>query len=108
MEDSIEAIRKAALASRSASSADGDCPPLEQRLGLSLDVSLSAEDLELLKAELQGCPPCLEFVESLKATVSLCRDFGVDQAPAPLAEDTRSRMVAAYQNMLARRGANPA
>lgn len=82
---------------------DCGCPPVEARLGESLDIEITPAELEELKAELQGCPPCLEFVESLKTTVKLCRDFGIEQAPAPLDSDTRTEMVEAYERMLARR-----
>jgi hypothetical protein len=82
---------------------DCGCPPVEVRLGESLDIVITPAELEELKAELQGCPPCLEFVESLKTTVKLCRDFGIEQAPTPLASETRRQMVDAYDRMLARR-----
>lgn len=82
---------------------ENGCAPLEQRLAESLDLTLTAEDLDQLKAELQGCSPCLAFIESLNTTVRLCHEFGVEQAPAPLADETRSRMVAAYERVVARR-----
>lgn len=82
---------------------DCGCPPVEARLGESLDIEITPAELEELKVELQGCPPCLEFVESLKTTVKLCRDFGIDQAPTPLASETRSEMIEAYERMLSRR-----
>lgn len=72
-------------------------------MGESLDIEITPAELEELKVELQGCPPCLEFVESLKTTVKLCRDFGIDQAPTPLASETRSEMIEAYERMLSRR-----
>lgn len=84
---------------------DCGCPPVEVRLGESLDIEITPAELEELKAELKGCPPCLEFVESLKTTVKLCRDFGIEQAPTPLASETRSEMIEAYERMLARRKA---
>ncbi|MCC6262129.1 MAG: hypothetical protein IT169_01015 [Bryobacterales bacterium] len=105
-----EIIGKPAGAARSIADEEngrGGCAPLERRLGDTLDVTITAEDLEQLKAEMQGCPPCLEFIESLKTTVRLCHDFGVEEAPAPLTEETRSRMVAAYEKVLARRHKTP-
>lgn len=83
--------------------ADCGCPSLEARLGSSLEVTITPEELEELQAELQGCPPCLEFVESLKTTLKLCRDFGIQQDPTPLPADTRNKMAEAYERMLARR-----
>ena len=83
----------------------GDGEPLERRLSDSLDIEITLDELEELKQHLQGCPPCLEFVESLKTTVKLCHDFGVEQSPAPLSEDIRSEMVSAYAKMLEKRKA---
>lgn len=105
MEEAMDAIRSKAQALEGKRGGDG-CAPVEQRLAESLDIHVTAEDLELLKAEMQGCPPCLAFIESLKTTVKLCHDFGVEQAPTPLTEDTRLRMVAAYKNVIARRSRN--
>lgn len=105
MEQAIDATKVKAQALEGKSGADG-CAPVEQRLAESLDIDVTAEDLELLKAEMQGCPPCLEFIESLKTTVKLCHDFGVEQEPTPLTEDTRLRMVAAYESVIARRSKN--
>lgn len=103
MERDHSSIKK--IAALAKGMADCGCPPVEVRLGASLDIEITPAELEELKAELQGCPPCLEFVESLKTTVKLCRDFGIEQDPAPLALDTRDKMVAAYERMLARRAA---
>lgn len=103
MEEAIEGAGSTGRPLEGNGSASGGCTPLEERLAESLDVNITAEDLEQLKAEMQGCPPCLEFIESLKATVKLCHDFGVEQAPAPLTAETKSRMVAAYEKVLARR-----
>lgn len=106
MQETSEAFRSKARSANGEGGEEGGCTPLEQRLAESLDVDITADDLELLKAEMQGCPPCLEFIESLKTTVKLCHDFGVEQAPAPLTEDTRLRMVAAYESVIARRSKN--
>lgn len=85
---------------------EAECQPVEKRLSDSLDVEITQTDIEELKDHLQGCPPCLEFVESLKTTVRLCKKFGINQTPTPLSESTRSQMVEAYQRMLAKRGSN--
>lgn len=66
----------------------------------SLGLQLSAEELEEISTHLEGCPPCLEFVESLKATVKMCRELGADEKPAPLDASTRQKMLDAYEAML--------
>lgn len=99
----MEDRSKATITATQPKKLDAECQPVEKRLSDSLDVEITQEDIEELKDHLQGCPPCLEFVESLKSTVRLCKDFGIEQTPAPLAESTRSQMVEAYQRMLAKR-----
>lgn len=65
-----------------------------------LGFKLSPGEVEEISAHLQGCPPCLEFIESLKTTVKMCRELGVDETPAPLDAATRQKMLDAYQSML--------
>ncbi len=68
--------------------------------GDSLGFQLSSEELEEISVHLAGCPPCVEFVESLKTTVKMCRELGVEEKPAPINASTRQKMLDAYQAML--------
>jgi hypothetical protein len=69
------------------------------KAGDSLGFTLSAEELEEISTHLEGCPPCLEFIESLKTTVKMCRELGDGQKPAPLDASTRQKMLDAYEAM---------
>ncbi len=62
-----------------------------------LSFSLSSSELEEMRQQLQGCPPCLEFIQSLEATVSLCKNLGSAEKPAPLDPSTRQRLLSAYE-----------
>jgi|GEM_PF-5112453 len=61
------------------------------------EFTLSPEDIAEMAPLLEGCPPCLEFVESLRATVRLCKEIEAPETPTPLDEKTYDKMWAAYQ-----------
>ena len=46
-----------------------------------LDGEISPEDEEHLRAHLNGCPPCVEFVRTYRATSGLCRKALVKSMP---------------------------
>jgi anti-sigma factor RsiW len=71
-----------------------------------LDRELTAETCTELEAHLADCPPCIEFLNSLKKTVGLCKDCAPpDPPPPPLSPEARDKMLAAYRNYLASRRA---
>jgi len=51
---------------------------------------LSPEDEEHLRAHLNGCPPCVEFVRTYRATSGLCRKALVKSMPPEVAGRLRS------------------
>lgn len=65
----------------------------------SLGFELAPEEIDEIAEHLQGCPPCLEFIESLKATVQLCKELGSTEQPSPLDPETHQRMLEAYEAM---------
>jgi anti-sigma factor RsiW len=67
-------------------------------------------DFELLPAaygeverHLADCPACLEFVESLRNTIVLCRAYTPSVLPAPLSDRARRELKDAWRRMLAAR-----
>lgn len=64
-----------------------------------LGFRLAPEEIDEIAEHLQGCPPCLEFIESLKTTVQLCKDLGSTEQPSPLDPATHQRMLDAYEAM---------
>jgi RNA polymerase sigma-70 factor (ECF subfamily) len=68
-----------------------------------LDLELPADACAEVEAHLADCPPCVEFAESLRKTVELCRNYQPDELPAPLGEQARDELLEAYQKMLAGR-----
>jgi len=55
-----------------------------------LEGEMSPEDEEHLRAHLNGCPPCVEFVRSYRATSGLCRKALVKSIPPEVADRLRS------------------
>ena len=69
-----------------------------------LDLELPPEACRELEAHLAGCPPCIEFAESLRKSVALCREHRAGEVPGPISQEARERMQAAWQRALAARG----
>ncbi len=78
----------------------GNCGEIFAMLSAYLDLELPPETCREIEEHLAGCPPCIEFTESLRKTVDLCREYEPDEAPAPLTEDARRELLAAYRRML--------
>lgn len=66
-----------------------------------LDMSLPVESCADLEEHLKDCPPCIEFLNSLRQTVSLCKDCEPAERPAPLSDPSRDQLREAYQKALA-------
>ena len=53
-------------------------------LGDFLDGAMSPEDEAHLKEHLEGCPPCVDFLRTYRATPELCRRALASQMPAEM------------------------
>ena len=51
-----------------------------------LDGEISPEEEEHLQAHLEGCPPCLDFLKTYRATPKLCKQALGEKMPAALAD----------------------
>ena len=81
---------------------DRDCIQIFAMLSQYLDRELPAAcgDLE---EHLRDCPECIQFVESLKRSVELCRQYGASRRPEPVPPEKLAELRTAYDRMLARR-----
>jgi len=68
-----------------------------------LDMELPPAACQELETHLEGCPPCIEFVESLRKSIDLCRRYSPTELPKPLSEETRHKLQEAYEKMLSAR-----
>jgi len=78
-----------------------NCREVFALLSQYLDAELPAQSCEEIEAHLAGCPPCIEFLESLKHTIALCRGCPPGEPPGPLSPSARQELLKAYQKMLA-------
>ncbi len=82
---------------------DKTCKEVFALLSDYLNLELPADACEDMHAHIASCAPCIEFVESLRKTVDLCRRFQPQEVPAPLGEEAKAQLMQAYKNMLAAR-----
>jgi len=82
------------------------CKEVFELLSQYLDMELPPEACREIEGHLAGCPPCVEFAESLRRTVDLCHEYEPGVMPAPLSESARSELQRAWDRMLAARRAS--
>ncbi len=65
------------------SESNSPCREIFAALSAYLDGELRVRDCRELEQHLQGCPPCLAYLESLKTTVEACGEYQVADIPKP-------------------------
>jgi hypothetical protein len=80
-----------------------DCKEIFAKLSAFLDMELPPDACHEIERHMAGCPPCVEFVESLRKTVQLCHGYEPAEMPRPLGENARRELRDAWQRMLAAR-----
>jgi len=86
----------------------GDCREVFALLSEYLEAELPAATCQEIEAHLADCPPCIEFLHSLKRTVELCHGCEAGPQPPPLGPEAREQLASACRAMLARRGGSRA
>ena len=82
------------------------CRELFAMLSDYLNLDLPPEACREVESHLAGCPPCVEFAESLRKTVDLCRGYRPAEMPEPLGEAARKQLFDAWQKVLAVRNSD--
>jgi hypothetical protein len=80
-----------------------DCKDMFALLSEYLDQELAPQSCEEIERHLQGCPPCIEFVASLRRSVEICHDCGPVEKPAPLNDADKEKLRAAYRQAMERK-----
>jgi RNA polymerase sigma-70 factor, ECF subfamily len=80
------------------------CKEVFALLSQYLDLELPPEACRDMEAHLAGCPPCIEFAESLRKTVALCHRYQAHEMPGPISQEARQRLMEAWQRALKARG----
>jgi len=83
------------------------CVEVFAELSSYLDAELPPEACREIDAHLAGCGPCIEFVNSLRKTVEICRKYEPGELPEPLSRRAREQLLEAYRRMLAARNDTP-
>ena len=86
---------------------DSDCGHVFALLSQYLDRELPPTNCEQIEAHLHDCPECIQFVESLKRSVQLCRQFGTAQPAQPPDRQSLAALQRAFQNMIDKRRTDP-
>lgn len=81
-----------------------ECKDIFALLSQYLDRELPDEVCSQIDSHIAGCAPCIQFMESLKKTVELCRAFRPGEAPSALPDAAREELLERYRRMLAARG----
>ena len=79
---------------------DHDCQALFARLSEYLDQELPTATCEELERHVENCAPCVEFLNSLKRSVSLHRAYQPAADPLALSPDVKQSLREAYQRKL--------
>jgi RNA polymerase sigma-70 factor (ECF subfamily) len=64
---------------------DRRCREIFAALSQYLDGELRVKECSDLERHLQGCQPCLAYIENLKTTIGACHQFRTRKAPKPSA-----------------------
>jgi RNA polymerase sigma-70 factor, ECF subfamily len=80
-----------------------NCEEVFALLSDYLNLELPPEACGEIESHMAGCDPCVEFAESLRKTVDLCREYQPSEMPAPLTEQAKADLEAAWQRLLANR-----
>ena len=83
-----------------------NCKEVFALLSEYLDLELPPEACQEIDRHLTGCAPCVEFVESLRKTVALCRSYQPKVMPVPLTTQARGELERAWHKMLESRAAS--
>ena len=86
---------------------DESCKEVFALLSDYLNLELPSGACKEIENHLAGCPPCIEFAESLRKTVELCRRYRPSELPAPLGKQAREQLLETYGRMLAARKSIP-
>jgi len=82
---------------------ESDCGRVFALLSEYLDQGLAPDTCEELEHHLSGCPTCMEFVQGLKRSMHLCRQYGDHHPVPPARPEFMADLRRAYEKMLARR-----
>ncbi len=82
----------------------GSCKEVFALLSEYLDLELPPEACSQIQAHISNCAPCVEFSESLRKTVELCRQYKPAAMPEPLSTMAREELQSAWEKVRIQKG----
>lgn len=80
-----------------------ECKELFALLSRYIDADLPVETCAHIERHLQGCEPCVAFLNTLRRTAELCRQYQPGDLPRPLEDKVRHDLRAVYEAALTRK-----
>ncbi len=80
-----------------------ECKQLFAMLSRYIDADLPLETCADIERHLQGCEPCVAFLNTLRRTAELCQQYEPAELPRPLKDKVRNDLRAVYEAALARK-----
>jgi len=84
-----------------------ECESVFAALSEFLDGELPRADCEELERHIQGCEPCVDFVNSLRKSIRLGKQYRPEEPTPSIAPEVRRNLESAYRSMLARQSKKP-
>lgn len=85
---------------------DEHCKQMFARLSEYLDMELPPAICKEIDSHFESCPPCIEFLDTFRKSIELCREYSPSERPAPLTDAARDELRAGYRKMLDAQQAN--
>lgn len=85
---------------------DPACLEVFARLSDYIDGELPPDACRQIEEHIADCPPCVDFLRSLRGSVRAAHQFQGGEEPQPIPAELESRLKAAWQAALARRSAS--
>ena len=79
---------------------DAHCKEIASLLSEYIDEELPPELCAEIDAHISDCPPCVQFVESLRKSIALCHEYRSSDQPGPLPRQAHDELRRAYLRML--------
>lgn len=79
------------------------CAEIFSLLSEYLNLELPPDACRAIESHLADCPPCIDFVESLRTTIDLCKQYQPGMVPDPLTNQARDQLLEAYKKIVTSR-----
>lgn len=77
-----------------------ECEEIYPLLSEYVDAELPVDMCSRVAAHVQACESCAAFIESLKASIALCRNLECELVPAPLPDSVKLHLREMYEATL--------